>query len=117
MPECESCGANVDSGDRECPYCGHSFIKHVATARPGTKDSRAYTVERETDGARIHFGDGESGARPPTGKDNVSATYRYGGGAKGGLVCPNCKLENPETRTECEACGTPLKRPSTSLRR
>ena len=115
MTECEACGASVDSGERECPYCGHSFIKHTATAKPGTKDPRVYTIDREV--GTLHFGDGETGARPTSGKDNVSATYRHGGGSKGGLVCPNCKLENKETRIECEACGTALKRPGLSFRR
>ncbi|MBY8998159.1 MAG: hypothetical protein KGD60_10530, partial [Candidatus Thorarchaeota archaeon] len=115
MPECEACGASVKAGVRECPFCGHSFVKHTAIAKPGTKDTSKFTVEREA--GVVHFGDGEIGTRPPIGKDNVSTSYRYGGGSKGSLVCPNCKLENPETRSDCEACGSPLKRPIDRLRR
>jgi DNA-directed RNA polymerase subunit RPC12/RpoP len=114
MPECESCGANIDNGEIECPYCGHSQIKSATTARLGTKDTSAYSLDREV--GTIQFGDGEKGTRPESGKDNVSASYRYGEGATGSLVCSNCKLENPETRIDCEACGTPLRKHEFRLR-
>ena len=39
----------------------------------------------------MHFGDGKAGVVPSTGKDNVSGTYRAGGGTKGNLVCSKCK--------------------------
>ena len=118
MPECKSCGGNVERGERECPFCGASLIKHVATPRPGTKDPSAYTIEREVDRTEVHFGDGEIGERLPTGADNVAATYSAGGGAIGNLVCSKCKFENSATRIECEACGALLKRPDTGrLRR
>jgi rRNA maturation endonuclease Nob1 len=110
MPECESCGAKIEVGEGECPYCGHSLVKHATAPRPETKDASAYNLDRET--GTVHFGNGVSGARPESGKDNISASYRYGGGSIGNLVCSKCKLENPITRNECEACGTPLKKPS-----
>jgi predicted amidophosphoribosyltransferase len=115
MTECKSCGASVLAGVRECPYCGFSFINHATDPIPETRDPRVYTIDKE--GTTIRFGDGERGTRLPTGKDNVSASYRYGGGSSGNLVCSNCKHKNPETRTDCEACGTPLKKPVSRLRR
>jgi predicted phage baseplate assembly protein len=46
--------------------------------------ARVYTVRIEDDGTTsITFGDGLSGARVPTGRDNVTATYRSGIGADG----------------------------------
>ena len=115
MPECESCGASVDAGERECPYCGHSFVTKAAISRPTTvtkprtDDAGIYSLERET--GTVHFGDGETGARPTTGQDNLSVGYRHGVGSDGFIVCSNCKHENPEYRTECEACGTALRKP------
>ena len=34
-------------------------------------------------GVTVEFGDGEQGARLPTGRGNVTATYRVGGGTAG----------------------------------
>lgn len=46
--------------------------------------ARVYTARIEDDGTTsITFGDGLSGARVPTGRDNVTATYRSGIGAAG----------------------------------
>jgi uncharacterized membrane protein YvbJ len=115
MPECDSCGGNVEPGERECPYCGASMIKHTAIQKPRTKDTSAYTLEREPDGrTSIDFGDGVTGARPQSSSDNLSATYREGGGSKGGIVCPKCGMENPSHRVECEACGAPLRKSSST---
>ncbi|MDP8993230.1 MAG: putative baseplate assembly protein [Actinomycetota bacterium] len=48
--------------------------------------SRAYMVRREDDGrTSVIFGDGSNGARPPTGTENVVASYRSGIGAAGML--------------------------------
>lgn len=107
MVECERCGVLVKPGERECPYCGHSYIDRATAPKPETRDSREFSVDRER--GTIHFGDGKIGKRPTSGKDKVAASYRYGGGARGSLICSNCKLENPETRINCEACGTPLR--------
>ncbi|MFW9806827.1 MAG: hypothetical protein ACFFFK_08870 [Candidatus Thorarchaeota archaeon] len=119
MPKCDSCGGSVEPGTRECPYCGASIIKHVAAPRPGIKDNSVYAVKREPDGqTSIEFGDGVTGARPQSGSDNLAATYRAGGGSKGGIVCPKCGMENPVHRVECEACGTLLRKlGSTRLKR
>jgi hypothetical protein len=44
----------------------------------------AFTATVERDGAvTLEFGDGERGARLPSGRNNVSATYRVGGGRAG----------------------------------
>ena len=46
--------------------------------------AEAYTVRLQEDGrARVVFGDGEMGARLPTGAENVHATYRFGIGTPG----------------------------------
>jgi uncharacterized phage protein gp47/JayE len=39
------------------------------------------TVEDQSGNTHVLFGDGEQGARLPTGSGNVTATYRYGAGA------------------------------------
>lgn len=47
-------------------------------------EARAYTVRTDDDGrTAIAFGDGAHGARIPTGRDNVTATYRTGIGLAG----------------------------------
>ncbi|HNI60833.1 MAG TPA: putative baseplate assembly protein, partial [Pseudomonadota bacterium] len=46
--------------------------------------SRCYVVSHDADGhTTVTFGDGEHGARLPSGKDNVVATYRIGSGKDG----------------------------------
>jgi hypothetical protein len=48
--------------------------------------SRRYIVRRSDDGIpAVIFGDGEQGARPPTGTENIVATYRSGIGVVGML--------------------------------
>ena len=43
-----------------------------------------FAAGSSADGAvTVEFGDGEQGARLPTGRNNVTATYRVGGGAEG----------------------------------
>ena len=50
-------------------------------ARPA---DRVYVTRRADDGATtVQFGDGRTGARLPSGRDNVKATYRKGSGAAG----------------------------------
>jgi len=55
----------------------------VATFFGQRADARVF-VTREDDEQRTHvrFGDGEFGARLPSGTDNVVATYRFGSGAE-----------------------------------
>ena len=55
--------------------------------------SESYIVRHEDDGtARVIFGDGESGARLPTGMENVTATYRSGIGFDGQLDADSLTL-------------------------
>lgn len=52
-----------------------------------------YVVRHEDDGtAQIIFGDGERGARLPTGFENVTATYRSGIGLEGNLAAGRLTL-------------------------
>jgi hypothetical protein len=46
----------------------------------------------EEGGARIVFGNGVHGARPPTGEENLTATYRVGIGAPGGVGADSLTL-------------------------
>lgn len=49
-------------------------------------DERVFTVHVDEDGEMtIHFGDGATGARLPSGRDNVVATYRHGLGREGNV--------------------------------
>ncbi|HEU0082177.1 MAG TPA: hypothetical protein VFQ87_04830, partial [Bradyrhizobium sp.] len=49
-------------------------------------DARAYQLTQDAQGrARIQFGDGAHGLRPPTGQNNITATYRVGAGASGNV--------------------------------
>ena len=49
-------------------------------------DERVYVTSTQDDGrTRVSFGDGEHGARLPTGVENVRAAYRVGLGADGNL--------------------------------
>jgi uncharacterized phage protein gp47/JayE len=50
-----------------------------------TADARAYTLRQVGDDAVVQFGDGRAGARPPTGQENLTATYRTGSGRAGNL--------------------------------
>ncbi len=47
---------------------------------------RVYTVRRQDDGTtEVQFGDGRTGARLPTGRENVKSTYRKGIGVEGNV--------------------------------
>jgi hypothetical protein len=65
-------------------------------AQPPT--ARVYTARQTDDGTTVlQFGDGSSGARLPTGRGNVTATYRHGSGLAGRLVAEqlNILLDRP----------------------
>jgi hypothetical protein len=50
----------------------------------GQDGAQVFAVQLEPDGGlTVEFGDGEQGARLPTGRNNVSSTYRVGGGTSG----------------------------------
>jgi hypothetical protein len=62
----------------------------------GEGDER-YVVHRDDDGhTHVVFGDGERGARPPSGVENVRARYRSGIGSAG--LAPTGKLSLLQTR-------------------
>lgn len=49
-------------------------------------DARGYTVRRVEADAVVQFGDGRTGARPPTGQENLTARYRVGSGRAGNVA-------------------------------
>ena len=50
-------------------------------------EDRVYTIRTDADGAgEVIFGDGVSGARPPTSDSTVVATYRHGSGGTDGKI-------------------------------
>jgi hypothetical protein len=60
-------------------------------------NDRRYIVRRDDDGTtHVIFGDGVQGARPPSGMENVTATYRHGIGSPG--LVPERKITLLETR-------------------
>jgi predicted phage baseplate assembly protein len=61
----------------------------VPTLYAHTSEERIYITRTDDDGRTfVQFGDGQAGARLPTGQDNVTATYRKGIGLAG-LLKPN----------------------------
>jgi hypothetical protein len=59
----------------------------VETLHDVGPDSQVYSVDLDHEGrATINFGDGEHGARLPTGTQNVIATYRVGLGSSGDVA-------------------------------
>lgn len=85
MTSCEGCGANIDANDKECPYCGHSVIQRTE-AQTSTLENqgRIYGTTRDEDGnTHIQFGDGQTGSRLPSSRDNVASKYRQGAGSQG----------------------------------
>ncbi|MEA3189700.1 MAG: hypothetical protein QOD77_282 [Thermoplasmata archaeon] len=53
------------------------------TLHGAAPDAAAYAVQRTADGTFVRFGDGDAGARLPTGTHNVTALYRQGLGRAG----------------------------------
>lgn len=61
--------------------------RRVATLFGQPPDAEVYVVRADGAGGQwVQFGDGVSGARLPSGRNNVSAVWRVGSGAVGGLV-------------------------------
>jgi len=87
MPNCESCGAAIDTGDTECPYCGASVTQTTVVHKSELeRPEKVYTTATDADGnTHIRFGDGQTGHRPSSGSDNVSVTYRQGAGSQGNV--------------------------------
>jgi Baseplate J-like protein len=64
--------------------------------QPGT--ARVFTARQDDDGTTVlQFGDGSSGARLPSGRANLTATYRHGSGLAGRLAARqlNILLDRP----------------------
>jgi hypothetical protein len=58
--------------------------EEVSTLDHQPPKKKAYITRRADDGTvTVRFGDGKNGARPPTGTENVSTTYRIGTGLEG----------------------------------
>lgn len=56
-------------------------------------DSYVYVLKRAADGTTyVVFGDGLRGARLPTGQENVTATYRVGGGPDGNVKAGRIRM-------------------------
>jgi hypothetical protein len=58
----------------------------------GPKDRRFITTTDDDDKTTVIFGDGRSGARLPTGRENVTSVYRTGIGAPGNVVAGQISL-------------------------
>jgi predicted phage baseplate assembly protein len=110
----ESTAEPIGSGDASQPFqrfeLRESPMTHVyADAPPGRRSTlelridalrwaevptlfgrgpreRVYTIRRDDEGrTAVQLGDGRTGARPPTGSENVQASYRKGLGREGNL--------------------------------
>lgn len=127
----------VGDGDTTAAFQGLSLRKRPVTfvPRPGAPHGAAATLEVRADGIRyggvssllfsspsdrvfehrvgpdgtstVTFGDGEHGSAPPTGRGNITATYRVGLGAEGNIPAHSIRnlLDRP---TGLKAAGNPL---------
>ncbi|MHA1614993.1 MAG: hypothetical protein ACTSYJ_09125, partial [Candidatus Thorarchaeota archaeon] len=78
---------NIDANDKECPYCGHSIIQRTE-AQTSTLENqgRIYGTTRDEDGnTHIQFGDGQTGNRLPSGRNNIASKYHQGAGSQGSV--------------------------------
>lgn len=58
----------------------------VDTLEKSSPSDRDYIIRREENGeVSIQFGDGVNGRKPPSGKNNVTASYNSGVGAEGNI--------------------------------
>lgn len=87
MPNCGSCGAGIDTSDKECPYCGASVIQgSVVHKRELENPEQHYRAATDDEGStHVRFGDGQTGRRPSSGSSSVSSTYRQGAGSQGNV--------------------------------
>jgi len=77
-------------------YVGDIAWSRVDTLFDAAPDAQVYVVREDADGTSfVQFGDGKSGARLPSGRNNVVAVYRTGSGAHGAL----------KADTTPQACG------------
>ncbi|TFG26948.1 hypothetical protein EU527_19135 [Candidatus Thorarchaeota archaeon] len=108
LVECDSCGASVNSGDSHCPYCGNQLKQKTSSIRPAHEQDSVYSFDREK--GTLQFGDGKTGDRIASGRDNISASYRSGSVDQVNLVCPHCRYRHKKPTPKCEKCGTSLLR-------
>jgi hypothetical protein len=86
--------AYLETEDRVC-------VRLHASRRPAlcliADDRRGYlvTVGAETGESTVRFGDGVAGEQPPSGLDNVVATYRRDDGDTGNLELTGLGLQKP----------------------
>jgi hypothetical protein len=67
-------------------YVEGTLWRKIETFFGAAPDDPVYIVREDAGGASfVQFGDGKTGARLPSGKDNVSAVFRVGSGAYGAL--------------------------------
>ena len=67
--------------------------QEVGTLHDQGPEAQVYTVEVDGEGqATVRFGDGEEGARLPTGEENVTAVYRIGIGTDGAVAAGSLSL-------------------------
>lgn len=68
-------------------YVGDTAWTRVDTLFDAAPDAQVYVVREDAEGTSfVQFGDGKSGARLPSGRNNVVARYRTGSGAHGALL-------------------------------
>ncbi len=73
--------------------------RRVDALRRSTPTNRHYTIRREENGELfIQFGDGVNGAKPPSGKNNVTATYHSGAGTEGNIKDTPTKRKKAKVR-------------------
>ncbi len=63
--------------------------EEVQTFSLSASDSRHYMLD--SNNGVLTFGDGRNGMIPPAGKDNITGSYRYGGGAAGNVSAGSIK--------------------------
>jgi hypothetical protein len=67
-------------------YVNDRAWTRVASLYGQPSDAQVYIVREDTEGKSwVQFGDGKTGARLPSGRENVSAEFRTGAGARGPL--------------------------------
>jgi len=116
MVSCEGCGGEIDAGTRECPYCGRSVIQQVeGEKRKVDSDEGVYRISQDEEGStHIRFGDGQTGARLPSG-DRVSSHYRQGAGSQGNVASERLekldqieRIPDPSKQKESKDLGVTL---------
>lgn len=89
LPRPQANGSRAEIG----VYVGGQEWEQVDSMLEDAGTSRIFAVAiDDTANARVYFGDGQAGARLPTGRENVSAKYRVGLGRAGNIARDRLKL-------------------------